>query len=164
MWTYDVNCSVRTRTRTRTHTQTRTKQELLIAGTTLQNTAPFGALYALQPGASLAWDPPWGRKCSSSSSSSNGSIKLRVDSEHNHCFPHKESWVVNNARIVVWFRKRFRRAQDSVTCSDGQSRNPQSVCGVMFTGVLLSVCDNTADLLTPGIPSSACLTRARRIR
>lgn len=39
-----------------------------------------------------------------------------------------------------------------------------SMCGAMFSGFLLSVCDNTADLLTPGIPSSLCLTGAKRIR
>lgn len=122
---------------------------------------PCGGFWVLQSGASLAWNSPLGRKCSSSSSS-NGSLKLRTDSEHNRC--HSESWGFNNARIVAWFRKRLRRVWDSVTCSDGQSRNPQSVCGAMLTGFLLSVCDNTADLLTPGIPSSACLTRAKRIR
>lgn len=120
---------------------------------------PCGVFWVLQPGASLAWNSPLGRKCSSSSSSS---LKLRTDSEHNRC--HCESWGFNNAWIVAWFRKRLRRVWDSVTCSDGQSRNPQSVCGAMLTGFLLSVCDSTADLLTPGIPSSACLPRARRIR
>lgn len=123
---------------------------------------PCGGFRVLQSGASLAWNPPLGRKCSSSSSSSNGSLKLRTDSEHNRC--HSDSWGFNNVRIVAWFRKRLRRVWDSVTCSDGQSRNPQSVCEAMLTGFLLSVCDNTADLLTPGIPSSACLTRAKRIR
>lgn len=83
------------------------------------HTAPVRCL--LSAATSLAWDPPRGGKCGSSST---GSIKLSVDIQHNRCFPQSESWLYDNARIVVWLRKTLRRARDSVTCSDGQSRNP----------------------------------------